>query len=278
MLLWLGWLGCGSPPHVCWEEQVRSQPWPVPLPALPLPDAPDDWERIGQALAKAGAWLAEAGREGELRYDAAIGVSEVTRIVTDPSWALAKEQALTRAARDADNPARRLFEPDFRVAPGKTTSWTAPAPGRRIPYNAVVAEALHCPEHGWRPQSEAYACGAMRDGGYGTTHALWALQIARGAGCTPAPCLPELHRELVALLSAPWPDPLPLQALDLRAEAAVMLLRDGQPVGDTLEQLMSLQGQDGSWGSEGDREALRYHATLLASWALALGLERRVGR
>ena len=51
---------------------------------------------------------------------------------------------------------------------------------RRAATHQVVTEALFCAEHGWRPQTEAYACGPMRDeGGYHSTHA---ADEARWAG------------------------------------------------------------------------------------------------
>jgi hypothetical protein len=255
-------LAC-SAPHECWEAQIHGA-LPATLPAE-LDCDRDGWERRACALARAGAFLAD---QGELRFDAAIGVNEVVRIVTDSRWQEARAESRASAARDPDHPLRRAFDPDFRVA--STTGWTAPGPGERIPFNRVTAEALHCPEHGWRPQTEAYTCGAMRDGAYGTTHALWALQLAREAGCTQAPCASELAAELTTYLASPWPEPVPLTEVDLRAEAAVMLLREGAPAQATIERLLALQGPDGGWGSPTDEPQLRYHATVLAAWALAL--------
>jgi hypothetical protein len=261
------WLWACAAPHECWQGAIRQGPWPAPLPSGSVDCGADGWERRACALARAGAFLAD---QGELRFDAAIGVSEVVAIVTDSRWQEALAEARSSAARDPDHPLRRAFDPAFRVAPGVTTSWTAPGPGERIPFNRVTAEALHCPEHGWRPETEAYTCGAMRDAGYGTTHALWALQLARAAGCTQAPCAAELASELSAWLASPWPEPAPLAEVDLRAEAAVMLLREGVAASEAVEHLLALQGPDGGWGLPQDDAPLRYHATVLAAWAIAL--------
>jgi hypothetical protein len=76
-----------------------------------------------------------------------------------------------------------------------------PAPGEpRTNVDRIVGEALGCAENGLRPEALAYATGAMRDdGGYQSTHALWALTIARDRGCLPdfatvaAPLVAELR-------------------------------------------------------------------------------------
>lgn len=275
-------LSCSVPAHRCWEQQIRTQPLPVPLPEdIDCSPHCDRWEARAESLMRAGRFL--ASQTEELRFDAAIGVPEVLRIVTSPSWRSALDSALKTAQRDADHPNRRWFDPDFRVDAEVTTRFSPPEPGGRIPYNRVTSEALHCRENGWRQQTEQYVCtllaqGGMRDGSYGTTHALWALQIARDAGCTEAKCIGDLLDELSALLLLPWPEAPDLSAIDLRAEAAVMLLRDGRSADETIERLMAAQGADGGWGGATERAPLRYHATMLAAWAIALDVRHRAGR
>ena len=115
----------------------------------------------------------------------------------------------------------------------------------------------------------------MRDeGGYHTTHAIWALTLAKQRGCTLAPCLPALLKEV----EAAQPDrPGTTRSLDLDLYAERLLVtcmaKDCRPAHDAwAAQLITRQDPDGSWGVAvpGEDPYHRYHATMIAAWALAL--------
>lgn len=242
-----------------------AAPAPAPAPARSTPRA---------ALDRAAAWLA-AFPADELRYDAAVGVSAIRRRIDDPTWRAAHERALSAADRDPDNPMRRAFDSGYLAPKRSVLGWTAPAKGaERINPNRVVIEALHCDVHGLRPETLAYATGPMRDdGGYHTTHAVWALVIARDRGCVDAALLPPLLDELRAAQPAA-PGGATLE-VDLFAERILMLLLAGdRDVAPWIDALVDAQASDGGFGVPTTDEApyLRYHATMLAAWALAAWL------
>jgi hypothetical protein len=216
----------------------------------------------------------------QLQFDSAIGLSAIRARTSG----LRLDDALTHARHyadlDADNPLRRAFDPGFVVAAEKTAQWEVPAPGApRVNVNRVVIEALHCAQNGLRPATLDYLSGPMRDGGgYQTTHALWALTIARDAGCVK---LDEFNRRagpLVAELRAAngsKPGPAALD-VDLFAERTLMIelagARDDQ-VTRWVQALIAAQNKDGSFGAEidggGEPPYWRFHATMTAAWAIA---------
>ena len=260
--------GCSGERKTSAPRDAAPAPAPAPAPARPTPR---------EALDRAATWLAAFPVE-DLRYDAALGLSAIRRHVDDPTWRTAHERALEVADRDPDNPMRRAFEPGYVATRRAVHGWSVPAAGaRRINPNRVVVEALHCDVHGLRPETIAYATGPMRDdGGYHTTHALWALAIARDRGCVDAPVLAPLIDELRAAQPAAPERGAP--ALDLYAERMLMSILAGER-GPTIdrwgEQLVDAQSPDGSFGvlAPGESPYVRYHATVVAAWALAAWLE-----
>jgi len=229
--------------------------------------------QIDQAIERAGRWL--VAYPEPLRFDAAIMLSHVRRFVDNDALRTAYAQAREVADRDHDHPHRRVWLPDFSSPPEHTSRWQAPAVGEaRINTNRVISEALHCAENGWREQTEAYICGPMRDAaGFHSTHALWALDIARRAGCLrDGACIAELQQELEAVQPADFRPETTLD-VDLYAERVLMLLRTGrEPVAarSWVEALLALQEPAGSWGKGEDRNPyFRYHATAMTAWALA---------
>jgi hypothetical protein len=235
-----------------------------------------DWRRLEHAVVRAARWLA-AFPPDDLRFDAAVVLTMIRRTVDDDDLRRAFAASRAVADRDDDNPQRRFWMPEFRSPPEHTSRWAVPTEaGARVNTNRVVAEALHCAENGWRPETQAYACGPMRDGGgYQTTHALWALDLARRSGCVSEadfrPCARALQDELaaapVALAPARTLD------VDLYAERLVMLVTTGYAtatLGERVHVLVGLAGDDGSFGVAGTDEPAyyRYHATALATWAL----------
>jgi hypothetical protein len=252
-------LGCSS--------ERRAAPPP------PAPDAAPARPSARQVVERAAAWLA-GFPEDELRFDAAVGLAAIRRRIDSDALRAADARARAAADRDPDNPLRRAFDPGYRTAAASVAGWEAPGPGaERANPNRVVAEALHCDEHGLRPETLAYATGAMRDkGGYHTTHALWALVIARDRGCIDAAALRPLVDELRAAQPAA-PEPAVL-AVDLYAERLLMLLLAGEHDAETeawARALADAQAPDGGFGEPGpdDPPYFRYHATMMAAWALA---------
>src|SRR5437879_1119772 len=127
---------------------------------------------------RAAEWLAAFPAEG-LRFDAAVGLSQLVKLRPDD---LALRQAFERsravAERDADHPQLRFWKSEVRVAKSAVTGWSGS--DSKVNVNRAVNEALWCDVHGLRPETVKYITGPMRDsGGYRSTHALWALIIAR---------------------------------------------------------------------------------------------------
>lgn len=229
--------------------------------------------RVEEAIARASSWLANF--EGELRFDAAVMVSQIRIHQDNDDLRRAFERARERADHDHDHPHRRFWMPEFRSPPEHTSQWSVPgADERRVNTNRVLSEALHCVENGWRPAVEAYICGPMRDeGGYQTTHGIWALDMTRRNGCiTEAGCLASLRDELAAAQPAVL-DPKSTLEIDLYAERVLMLLRTGTSAAEArswIESLLDRQEPKGSWGIGDDPDPYyRYHATAMTTWAFA---------
>lgn len=230
------------------------------------------------AVERAAAWMADyAGSEQSLNFDAAIGLALVGRLCDVPALRAAFARADARLDRDRGHPMRLFFEPDFRLPPGFSTAWSAPqGPAARVNPDRVVTEALHCREHGWRPSTTDYVCGPLRDGGgYYSAHALWALTIATENGCLEGGdrCVEDLRAEILA--AQPWPfSPWSTLDVDLFAERLLMLALSGPlpaAAAGWPARLLELQNPDGSWGAPatGEPPYFRFHATMMASWALA---------
>ena len=250
----------------CSSEKAPARP---PAPPDAAPARPTAREAIDRAAAYLAAFPAE-----ELRYDAAIGLAAIRRRVDGEALRAAEARARAVADRDPDNPMRRVLDDGYRAEAASVTGWTAPPAGERINPNKVVVEALHCDVHGLRPETVDYATGPMRDdGGYHTTHAIWALVIAEGRGCVEPARLRPLVEELRAAQPAA-PEPT-ARGIDLYAERLLMLLLAGErdaAVDAWAERLIDAQAADGGFGAAGpdDPPTLRYHATMLAAWALAV--------
>jgi len=232
----------------------------------------------GDALAltfgRAARWIVQFSDEP--RPDAAIGLSQIQRLVDNDDLRRASDAARAVSDRSPDDPQRRLWLPDFRSAAEHTSRWTIPGAAGRVDSSLVISEALHCSENGWRAETTAYVCGAMRDGGGGeTARGLWALTIARANGCLGDPasdCAGELQKELAKAQPAKLEAPAVLD-IDLYAERMLMLLLSGYDNAGLHawgRSLVALQLADGSWGTIADEEPhRRYRATVVSTWALA---------
>jgi len=228
--------------------------------------APDARPLAAGAIERAAQWMAGFPQE-QLRFDAAVGLAAIRRHRDTPQVREAFDRARVVAERDADNPMLRAIEPSYRAPPEVTT--------RRSPpdnVNRPLEEVIHCAQNGLRQQTLEYITGPMRDrGGYGTTHAVWALALARDAGCIAdfaervEPLLKELRD---AQPDRPQPNAL---AVDLFAERVLMLAIAGGRVDHWAKPLLEAQNPDGSFGALGTGEDPyhRYHATMVAAWALS---------
>jgi hypothetical protein len=246
--------------------------------AVDLSAATGPCAAIAPALARAADWLA-AFPPAELRFDAAVMLSETRRRVDGDALRRAFAAARAVADHDDDNPQRRFWVEDLAAPPEHTSRWMVPVtPGVRVNTNRVVEEALFCAEHGWRPETMAYVCGSMRDGGgYHSTHALWALDLARRRGCVTKAAFHACARPIAAELAVAQPERLaPARSLDvdLWAERLLVLARAGWPVrrlDPWARALLARQDADGSWTVARPEEPPYhgYHATAMATWALA---------
>ncbi|HSD89511.1 MAG TPA: hypothetical protein VLB44_18400 [Kofleriaceae bacterium] len=257
----------------------RREPEPAPSPPEPShasPAGPADARTTEAVIDRAAAWLA-AFPADHLRFDAAIGLAAIRARTDSDALRAASARAREVSDRDTDNPLRRGYDDAARVAPAVSAGWPLPKPGEpRANVNRVVAEAMHCKENGIRRETLAYIAGPMRDeGGYQTTHALWALAIARDHGCLTdfaeraRPLIAELREHQTA------PPATSVSAIDLYAERLLMIELAGEQGADIeawRRRLIELQAEDGGFGELApDQDSyLRYHATLVAAWALAV--------
>lgn len=254
----------------------RQEPERAPQPSRAGSSSPAAAPTAEAAIDRAATWLA-AFPPDHLRFDAAIGLAAIRARTDSDALRAAYTRAREVSDRDTDNPLRRGFDDTARVAPAVSTGWALPRPGeRRANVNRVVAEAMHCKENGIRPETLAYIAGPMRDeGGYQTTHALWALAIARDHGCLTD--FEARARPLVAELREHQPaaPETAVSAMDLYAERLLMIELAGDHGPDLdgwRRNLLDAQAPDGGFGALApDQDPyLRYHATLVAAWALAV--------
>jgi hypothetical protein len=226
---------------------------------------------------RAAAWLAAFPGE-RLRFDAAIGTAAILARRDSPTVRDATARARQRGDGDGDNPLRRAFDPAAQVTAEAARGWAVPGPGApRVNVNRVVGEALSCDVHGLRPEALAYLAGPMRDGGgYQSTHAAWALAIAHGRGCVEPAAFAAAAGPLIAELKLAQPA-VPGAAVlevDLFAERLLMLWLLGErdpTLTAWAAALGAAQAADGGFGAlaEGEEPYRRYHATMMAGWALS---------
>ncbi len=235
--------------------------------------------QVDQALDGAAHWLASFPRE-KLRFDAAVMLSAISQADPKPQrFATALQYARTAAERDDDNPFLRLWQPDF-PPPDDLWRWEPPRDGSRVNPNRPLTEALYCDHIPIRQATLDYILGPMRDDGqYHTTHAAWALIVARDLGCFPPQQAHELLLPIVAELAQFQPEspgPATLD-VDLYAEQALMryLAMDRQQAHIWVDNLVQRQNPDGSWAFPQDDEPIYYgyHATGICAWFLALWLQ-----
>ncbi|MFC1889656.1 hypothetical protein ACFL4G_07865 [Thermodesulfobacteriota bacterium] len=262
--------------------------WPINLSSTHSPilqSRQELWPKLRSQFERAGQWLASFPIE-ELRFDASIGLFMIRRNIDSSAFLTAYRIAREVADRDHDHPMHKIWNPAF-VTPADTTSaWTIPHAGqRRVNVNRVVIEALHCRENGIRQETLQYLAGPMRDdGGYHTTHSLWALVLAHERGCIPDSEYEQTSRELQDELEKAQPaefSPKSTLDIDLYAERMLVILLSGCQAGKVTtwaHRLLALQDADGSWFVAADSEPhyYRYHATMTATWALSEWIRREL--
>lgn len=244
------------------------------------------WDRLDLVMSRAASWLATFPTT-DLGFDAAIMLSQIRDTVNSDALTLAFDRARAVADRDADHPQRAFWNSAATAPREHTAGWAIPSePGKRVNVNYPLTEALYCRSNGWRAETTAYVCGPMRDdGGYQTTHALWALDLAFRRGCvTPAAfeaCARILQAELAAAQASPFAPQATLD-IDLYAERLLTVAMTGSAdtaMNTWAATVMALQHSDGSWGiaKEGEAPFWQYHATAISTWALAEWYRRMVG-
>jgi hypothetical protein len=204
---------------------------------------------------------------GSMRFDSAVVLAQIRARHPSATVERAFERARAVADADADNPHRRLYDADAGTTREAVAGWSADGVTNPNPF---VSEALWCDVFGLRPTTLRALESLHDDGGYLSTHALWALELAQERGCLKG----------FDAVSAPWRDELrrtepnvpgaTTRDLDLFAERLVMLRLAGEGGLDAWTQaLRGRQNADGSFGSDGTAQQ-RFHATMMATWALVL--------
>jgi hypothetical protein len=224
-------------------------------------------------LERSAEWMAKFPVD-ELGFDAAVGLSQVLKLSDSPALRAAFERARSVADRDADHPQRRFWDAGVQVTKAAVATWDVS--DIHVNLNRPLDEALWCDVHGLRPVALRFIAGSMRDGGgYRSTHALWALVVARDRGCLDADSFARASAQVRAELRRAQPgEPGPKTAdLDLYGERLLFLRLAGERDAELdgwAAKLLNRQNTDGSWGATADRPYAQYHATLVATWALAL--------
>ncbi|RME25332.1 MAG: hypothetical protein D6806_08040 [Deltaproteobacteria bacterium] len=229
--------------------------------------------RVLKALERSTSFI--ASQQGLLRYEAAVAI----RLAYASSGVEQLEKLLPLADRiaasDPDNPQRRFFSSEFEADRRSIQGWVPPERGR-MNTNRPIIEALWCDRYPMRRDTLLYIGGNMRDGGsYGSTHALWALILARQKGCIDEQTFRRLSGPIVDELVSAQPRLCPAGAtgLDIYAERALFLALAGykKQHHHWLNQILKRQSADGGFGlPQGKNQYyVRIHATLVATWYMA---------
>lgn len=229
-------------------------------------------QRVDHALIKLAPFLADW--PGDRRFDAAIAVHEIREVVDHPD--LVRAWAINRpiADRDDDHPHRRLWV-EFEPAE-PTNRWTMPT-DRKPSVNNLISEAIWCDRFPIRPEVlQYYSTDMLDDGGYWSTHAGWALALVKERDCIDDERFAELSAPILADVLRHQPRvlaPETVADVDLFAErlnALIWLGHRGPEIDASVEQLLLLQLDDGSWGEPTEEQTpyYGYHAAFVSGWAL----------
>lgn len=250
----------------------------MPTTSRSASDGTDVGAAVAPAIERAVDFMSSVPTS-DLRFDSALILSQIRHRFDFPALDREFARARTVADRDHDHPHRVLWVPDLEVPAKATTGWTVPAAGgKRATTNGPLSEAMHCKRNGFRPETLAYVCGPLRDdGGYYTTHALWAVVLARDAKCVgeaeAAECVASMQSELLRAQPRTLAPEKTLD-IDLYAERLLTLVlsgRTGKEIDGFARQLLKHQRPDGSFALPNADEPpyYAYHATGTAAWALA---------
>lgn len=135
-----------------------------------------------------------------------------------------------------------------------------------VPTDRLMISALYCDRLGL-PDTYAEALAtAVRQGGYGATHALLSWIYLQDNGCKlllPDGFVEWMYATVAAIIDQ---DPGVLHDVNLEAAAFLCLARQGSRVDPGfVRRVVALQNRDGGWGAVG---ASNWHATVLALMVL----------
>jgi len=130
------------------------------------------------------------------------------------------------------------------------------------PTDRLIISALYCDRLGLPPAYAEALERAVRQGGYGATHALLAWVWLNENGCkleVPDGFVEEMYSAVAALIDE---DPTTIHDVNLEAGAFLCLARQPERVDlGFVRRVIAVQNEDGGWGAVG---ASNWHATILA--------------
>jgi len=131
-----------------------------------------------------------------------------------------------------------------------------------VPTDRLMVSALYCDRLGLPPSYADALATAVRQGGYGATHALLSWIYIQDNGCKldlPDGFLEEMYRTVAGIIDA---DPTVIHDVNLEAAAFLCLARQGARIDPGfVQRVVALQNDDGGWGAV---NASNWHATVLA--------------
>jgi len=130
------------------------------------------------------------------------------------------------------------------------------------PTDRLTLSALYCDRLGLPPSYAEALEGAVRYGGYGTTHALLAWVWLNENGCKLEVAdgfVDEMYAAVAALIDE---DPTVVHDINLEAGAFLCLAHQPERVNlGFVRRVIAVQNEDGGWG---EVNASNWHATILA--------------
>ncbi len=131
-----------------------------------------------------------------------------------------------------------------------------------VPTDRLMISALYCDRLGLPPTYPEALAAAVRQGGYGATHALLSWVYIQDNGCqlsVPDGFVEEMYGTVAAIIDA---DPTVIHDVNLEAAAFLCLARQGARVDPGfVRRVVALQNDDGGWGAVDESN---WHATVLA--------------
>lgn len=248
-------------------------PEPTPVASAPLPQRVKKSIRLGiQALCRF--------EDKDLRHDTAMVLTLVRKILFWPELEPCYARIKTQALKDHDHPLNVLIDSGYakNVDLERIRRLPIPEAGqKRTNVNHIVFRAAHCPKVPFPDKAFAYLVGPMRDnGGFHSTHAMWALLMMRSQGCGQRAkvekAVASLRDELTKALNASG-EMKSTRGIDLNAERILFLVQSGVRVdalSGPVQKLLSAQRPDGAFAAPQEkRRRWLLHATTVSVWALS---------